>query len=92
MGASFASLISAEHRPDFESFLKRIFAGSIKQSREFELRHERRPLRTVSIEAQSMLDGKECRAVVVDVSERKQAELVSSRMATSSKRRSSTQS
>ena len=81
VGAAFASLISAEHRPDFESFLKRVFAGSIKQSREFELQDKRRPLRTVSIEAQAMLDGTECRTVVVDVTDRKRAELAANELA-----------
>jgi len=81
LGLSFASLLSAQDRAGFESFLKATFADSVKQTGEFELASKRRPARTVSVEAQVMRDGMECRAVVVDVTARTQAELAASRLA-----------
>jgi len=81
VGLSFASVLSAKDRPEFESFLKATFADANKQSGEFELESKRRSPRNVSIEAQAMLDGKECRAVVTDITERKVTELAANRLA-----------
>ncbi len=69
-GRRFGLLVSAEVRPVFNSFLKRVFAGDTKQSGDFELLSHGRPTRTVNIEARRMPNGLECRAAMVDVSQR----------------------
>jgi PAS domain S-box-containing protein len=74
VGQSFRQLVSAEVRPAFNNFLEQVFAGEEKQSGDFELAGKGRPLRFVNIEAQCLLNRKECRAVVVDITARKAAE------------------
>jgi PAS domain S-box-containing protein len=74
LGRSFGLLISAELRPVFNSFLKRVFAGHTKQSCEFVLLSRGQPPRTVNIEAQCLLNGQDCRAAVVDITEHKRVE------------------
>jgi PAS domain S-box-containing protein len=71
-GQSFGQLVSTELRSVFNSFLKQVFAGSAKQSCDFELSSQ--PPRFVNIEAQRLLSGQECRAAVVDITKRKQIE------------------
>jgi signal transduction histidine kinase len=70
MGRRFGLLVSSEHRPIFNSFLKQVFAGQTKQSGDFELLSQGQPPRTVNIEAQCLPSGLECRAVLVDISQR----------------------
>jgi signal transduction histidine kinase len=70
MGRRFGLLVSSEHRPIFNSFLKQVFAGQTKQSGDFELLSQGKPPRTVNIEAQCLPSGLECRAVLVDISQR----------------------
>jgi PAS domain S-box-containing protein len=72
VGQGFGPLLAAEQRPCLQAFLKLVFAGATKQSCDFELAG--RPLRMVNLEAQRSPNGEECRAVVVDITERKQAE------------------
>ncbi len=74
VGQSFGRLLTAELRPGFTSFLKQVFADQTKQSSEFSLWHEGQPPRFVSIEARCSSDGRECRAVVADITEHKRAE------------------
>ena len=74
VGRSFAGLLTSELRSEFHSFLKQVFAGRTHLSRDFELVRPGQPPRAVNIEAQCLPDGQECRAVVVDITERKQAE------------------
>jgi PAS domain S-box-containing protein len=80
VGRSFGLLLSAKLRPVFNSFLKEVLSGKTKQSRDFELLSQGQPPRTVSIEAQCLVNGQECRAAVMDVTERKRAELALNRM------------
>lgn len=72
VGQPFARLVCADQRPAFNIFLKQVFAERIKQSGDFDLLCPGQPPRSVNIEAQQLLNGQECRAVVVDISERKQ--------------------
>ncbi len=69
-GQSFVELVSAELRPAFLVFLKQVFAIETKQAAEFTLVHRGQPPRSVSIEAQRSPTGRECSAVVVDITER----------------------
>ena len=72
VGQSFGRLVSTDLRPAFNSFLKQVFAGSAKQSCDFELLSQ--PARFVNIEAQRLLNGQECRAAVVDITDRRRTE------------------
>jgi PAS domain S-box-containing protein len=81
VGQSFGRLVSAEFRPLFSTFLDRVFAGQAKQSGDFELAGPGRPLRFVNIEAQCLLDGRECRAAVVDITARRFAEAATVQLA-----------
>ena len=74
MGQFFGLLVSAEFRPAFNSFLKQVFAEQARQSGDFEILSNGRPPRTVNVEAQRLPGERECRAVVVDITERKQVE------------------
>jgi PAS domain S-box-containing protein len=80
VGQSFGRLISAEFRPAFNTFLEQVFAGRTKQAGDFELACKGQPLRFVNIEAQCLLNGQECRAVVMDITARKVAEEARSRL------------
>ena len=74
VGRCFNQLFAAGLRPAFNAFLKQIFAGQTKHSADFQLlRHGQRP-RTVNIEAQRSPNGRDCSAVMVDITDRKQAE------------------
>jgi PAS domain S-box-containing protein len=73
VGQSFAELVSSELRPAFAVFLKQVFANDAKGTAEFTLVRRGQPLRSVSIEAQRSPSGRECSAVVVDITERSQA-------------------
>jgi len=81
LGQSFGRLVSAEFRPAFSTFLEQVFAGQTKQSGDFELACPGRPLRCVNIEAQCLLDRRECRAAVVDITARKFAEAATAQLA-----------
>lgn len=70
VGRRFGLLVAPEHRPGFNSFLNQVFAGQTKQSGDFELLSKGQPPRTVNIEARRLPNGLECRAVMVDVSQR----------------------
>ena len=74
LGQSFRLLVSSECRLTFDAFLKQVFAAPSKQSSEFVLLNKGELTHFVNIEAQRSPDGRECRAIVTDISERKQAE------------------
>jgi len=80
VGQSFGRLVSAEFRPAFSTFLEQVFAGEAKQSGDFELAGKGQPVRFVNIDAQCLLNGKECRATVVDITARKFAEAAQRRL------------
>jgi PAS domain S-box-containing protein len=70
MGRRFALLVSPEHRPAFNSFLRQVFADQKIQSDDFELLSQGQPRRTVNLEARRLPNGLECRVAMVDVSQR----------------------
>jgi signal transduction histidine kinase len=80
VGQLFGRLVSAGFRPAFSTFLEQVFAGQTKQTGDFELACQGQPLRFVNIEAQCILNGQECHAVVVDITARKVAEAARSRL------------
>jgi PAS domain S-box-containing protein len=73
-GLRLAWQLTAEAQPLFQTFLKQVFAHEGKQSCELTLGAEGRPRRTVSLEAERSLDRQECRVVMADITDRKQAE------------------
>jgi signal transduction histidine kinase len=80
VGQSFGQLVSAGFRPAFSTFLGQVFAAEAKQSGDFELACKGQPLRFVNIEAQCLLNGRKCRATVVDITARKVAEAAQHRL------------
>ncbi len=74
VGKNFGRLFVEEERPQFTAFLKQVFASKEKQTRDFELAGSGMPHRTVKIRAQQSPNGKECSAVIVDITERTLAE------------------
>lgn len=70
IGRRFGLLVSTEHRPAFNTFLKQVFAGQKTQSGDFELLSEGHPPRTVNLEARRLPNGLECRTAMVDVTQR----------------------
>lgn len=74
IGHSFSQLITPDLRPDFRSFMEQIFASDAKQERDFHLLHLDQTAKVVKIRAQRSPSGQDCSAVVVDITERVQAE------------------
>lgn len=74
LGVRLGMLFSSKFRHGFEIFLKQVFASEVKQSGDFELLREDQSSLIVNIEAKRQLNGRVCHAVVVDITERKQAE------------------
>jgi len=74
MGSRFRTFVSEDNRSIFDSWLKKVFATQAKQICVVSLvRAGQLPL-TVEIEAMLSLDGKEGRAVVMDITTRKALE------------------
>lgn len=80
IGRNFSQQVAAECRPDFSAFLQRVFASEARQSCEVKLANTGRPRRVVSIEAERGRDQQECRAVVIDITSRKQEEAAKRRV------------
>ena len=74
LGRRFAGFIAPESRLEFSAFLARAFAGGGKASCELPLLRANDPPLVAHLEASLAESGQECRAVLVDISERKQAE------------------
>ncbi len=73
IGRSFAMLLTHVQRAGFRSFLKQVFAEETKQSGEFELGDANLATRIVTIEARRCPDGSECRAMILDITARRDA-------------------
>ncbi len=71
---SFALLLAAPQRDAFKAWLLQVFADHSQATIETVLLVENRPPLPVALEARLSSDGCECRAVVVDITARKQAE------------------
>ena len=74
IGRPFGRLVVAGQRVEFEVFLKEVFGGPAKRTRDFDLLDRDQLVRTVNIDAQRLPNEQECRAVVVDITEHKRAE------------------
>lgn len=74
VGQSFVMLISAELRPAFHIFLSRVFEARTYEEGDFELLHQGPKPKFVKIRALRSPDGKQCHTVIVDITERKEAE------------------
>ena len=74
VGRPFGRLLVEADRPGFAEFLRGVFSQSGKVSGNFELLLPDKSVRTVEIEAQRIFHGRECKAVVVDVTAHRQAE------------------
>jgi PAS domain S-box-containing protein len=70
----FGLLVSADSRPAFDAFLKKVFESQAKETTELALRKEANDPLWAHIEAAATQDGQACRAAMVDITERKRAE------------------
>jgi PAS domain S-box-containing protein len=73
IGRPFGLLVARRQRSGFNDFLRQTFADDSKQSGEFELADANLATRIVTIEARRSPDGLECSAMVLDITERRQA-------------------
>ncbi|MBN2505335.1 MAG: response regulator [Verrucomicrobia bacterium] len=67
--------VAAADQPVFAAFLRKVFESKVRQFCEVTLPKEGKPPVEVRIEAAVAASGRECRAVVTDITERKQAEV-----------------
>ena len=74
MNRGFGLFVSADSRPAFNAFLKKVFESQAKETCELALRKEANGPLWAYIEATANQDGQACRAAVVDITERKRAE------------------
>ena len=74
VGLSFAALVSPEYRHAFHIFLQHALEDPDTQAIDSKLSRDGQPPRPVNIKVQRSPDGQECRAVVMDITERKLAE------------------
>jgi len=70
----FGLLLSPGQRASFNDFLQQVFADENQMSGDFELQRQGQPPLIVNIKAKRQINEHECHAVVVDITERKQAE------------------
>jgi PAS domain S-box-containing protein len=70
----FGLFVSENSRPVFNAFLEKVFEDQAKEACEITLMRERNQTFWAHLETRVSEDGQECRAVVVDITERKQAE------------------
>ena len=70
----FGLLVSADSRPAFNAFLKKVFESQAKETCELALRKEGQEPLWARIDATATQDSQACRAAVVDITERKRAE------------------
>lgn len=81
LGQRFGVLLDPKFRKEFNAFLAKVFAEDTKCSADFELLRQDKPPLIFNIAATRQINGRECHAVVMDITERKEAELAASRMA-----------
>jgi len=81
LGQRFGLLLDANFRQDFNAFLKQVFGDDARQSGDFELLRKGQPPLIFNIAAKRQINERECHAVMMDITERKEAELAASRLA-----------
>lgn len=74
-GERFSDFVAAPFRPAFCTFLSKLFSGASHASCEVELVRGEAIPKTINIEAALSSDGMECRAVITDITKRRQGEL-----------------
>jgi PAS domain S-box-containing protein len=74
VGGRFERFVADGSRGVFDAFLKKVFENQAKQACEVELQAKDGEALLLHIEATASDDGQACRAVLVDISERKRAE------------------
>jgi PAS domain S-box-containing protein len=72
----FGQFVAEGDRRAFSDFLEKVFASEAGESCEVTLPREGSQSLVVQVSAVRSADGQECRAVVLDITERKQAEVV----------------
>jgi two-component system cell cycle sensor histidine kinase/response regulator CckA len=70
----FGLFVSEDSRPVFNAFLEKVFEGQAKEACEITLMREGNQPFWAYLEARASEDGQECRSVVADITERRQAE------------------
>ena len=70
----FGRFVTAEYRPAFNTFLRKVFQNQSAQSTDMELQREGSGNFFVHVEARVLEDGQECRIVVIDITAQKKAE------------------
>ncbi|QTN32899.1 PAS domain S-box protein [Akkermansiaceae bacterium] len=73
-GRAFSLLLSPDMRADFKAFLEKAFWEGSRQSIDTVITSGSAPPRIVNIKVLSSANGEECSAVVMDITERTQAE------------------
>jgi len=73
-GEHFGTFVTKADLPVFNAFVQRVFASQINQTCEVNLAGEGQPHTSLWIEATRSPDGRDCRAVMVDITDRRQAE------------------
>lgn len=74
IGQLFKSLVAQDDRIILNDFLPLVYTSDIAQTCEFKLKGTERKSRWVRLEASLSPDGKECRAMLIDITERKTQE------------------
>ena len=74
VGRAFGQLVSAAQRAVFDAFLKQVFAGEEPPAIDIELPVKDRPLQVLRVRAKRSSAGLDCRVVLVDITDIKQAE------------------
>jgi len=75
IGRYFGEFLIVGTQPVFKAFLLQVFEDEIRSCCDVEIIRQDQSLRTVTIEATLSANKNECRVVVVDITERKQAEI-----------------
>jgi PAS domain S-box-containing protein len=75
LGRRFGLLVADETRPFFSEFFEKVFTNPAKEACEVALRKEGNSPLFVRIEGVAAASGQECRIVLIDITERKQAEV-----------------
>ena len=70
----FRLFVSATHRSEFNDFLAKVFATRAREACELTLQLEGKPPVEVRLEAAATASGQACRVVLLDITDRKQAE------------------
>lgn len=73
IGRSFSLLVAQGQRAGFKAFLNQVFASNTKQAGEFEIADANFAARIVTIEARRCHAGLEYKAMILDITERRQA-------------------